>query len=190
MSKLLHHFNRLEVACISCQDGVIIWRLVLESQRYTGPLNAIAELATSLSALSVCLSNLGRREEALVAIRESVDLLVGITTTQYSIQDVQLGKSLHNLSLHLSNVGRPEEAISVSLRALNFSRHLNDGDSAVHAHELAHLLHDHSRYLCNLGRYDEGISTIREAIQLRRQLVENKSHATIHSRQLSYSLQG
>jgi len=70
-----------------------------------------SELARLNSNLSVRLSELGRREEALSAIEEAVVHYRDLSSTRPEAFLPDLAGSLNNLSLRLSELGRREEAL-------------------------------------------------------------------------------
>jgi Tetratricopeptide repeat len=60
----------------------------------------------SLNNLSLRLSDLDHREDALAAIQEAVEFLQKLAADQPAAFNVDLAMSLNNLSLHLSDLGR------------------------------------------------------------------------------------
>jgi len=65
---------------------------------------------TSINNLGGDLSNLGRREEALAAAQEAVDIRRRLAQTRPDAFLPNLAASLNNLGMMLSNLGRREQA--------------------------------------------------------------------------------
>ncbi|KAG8739710.1 hypothetical protein FRC10_005252 [Ceratobasidium sp. 414] len=82
------------------------------------------ELASSLNNLSVSLSGLGRREEALSAVQEAVQLYRRQAADKPAGFTPDLAKSLNTLSLRLSFLGRREEALTAMQEAVQLRRQL------------------------------------------------------------------
>ncbi|MGV1010502.1 MAG: tetratricopeptide repeat protein, partial [Dermatophilaceae bacterium] len=85
---------------------------------------AAADLAASLNNLSVRLSGLGRREDALTAIEEAVQLRRTLATAHPDAFTPNLAASLNNLSNQLSDLGRREEALTAIEEAVQAYRAL------------------------------------------------------------------
>ena len=85
---------------------------------------ALNRLAANADTLAICLSNLGRREEALAASQEAVDIRRRLAQTRPDAFLPDLATSLNNLGRHLSNLGRREEALAASREAVDIRRPL------------------------------------------------------------------
>jgi tetratricopeptide (TPR) repeat protein len=70
------------------------------------------------------LSNLGRREEALAASQEAVDIRRRLAQTRPDAFLPDLAMSLNNSGAMLSNLGRREEALAASQEAVDIYRRL------------------------------------------------------------------
>ena len=70
----------------------------------------------SLNNLSNCLSELGRREDALKAIEEAVQLRRRLAADRPAAFTPDLATSLNNLSGCLSELGHREDALRGKLR--------------------------------------------------------------------------
>jgi len=70
-----------------------------------------ADLARSLTTLSLCQSNLGHREDALRVILEAADLCQRLAADHPATFNTDLAGSLDDLSSRLSNLGRRGEAL-------------------------------------------------------------------------------
>jgi Tetratricopeptide repeat len=71
-----------------------------------------------LNTLGAVLSGLGRREEALAAMQQAVDIRRPIAQTRPDAFLPDLAVSLHNLGLGLSNVGCHDRALAATQEAL------------------------------------------------------------------------
>ena len=69
------------------------------------------DLARSLNNLSICLSDLGHREEALEAVQECVALYRDLARDRPNAFNPDLARSLNTLSICLSDLGHREEAL-------------------------------------------------------------------------------
>ena len=70
------------------------------------------------------LSDLGRREEALAASQEAVDLYRQLAAARPDAFLPDLAMSLNNLGIRLSDLGRREEALAASQEAVDIYRRL------------------------------------------------------------------
>ena len=59
----------------------------------------------AIISLSNHLSYMDRREEALLAVEEAIELYRQLAMDRPAVFNADLAKSLNNLSLHLSNLG-------------------------------------------------------------------------------------
>jgi tetratricopeptide (TPR) repeat protein len=76
--------------------------------------NILEHLAARVGTLGIRLSNLGRREEALAASQEAVDIRRRLAQTRPDAFLPDLAASLNNSGAMLSNLGRREEALAAS----------------------------------------------------------------------------
>jgi tetratricopeptide (TPR) repeat protein len=82
------------------------------------------DVAMWLNNLAGRLSHLGRREEALAAIEEAVQLYRGLAGARRDAFTPDLAMSLNNLAGMLSNLGRREEALAAIEEAVQLRRGL------------------------------------------------------------------
>jgi tetratricopeptide (TPR) repeat protein len=75
------------------------------------------DLAMSLNNLSVDLSDLGQREDALAASHEAVELYRQLVARNGEAFQPDLATSLSNLGTRLSDLGRHEEALAAQREA-------------------------------------------------------------------------
>jgi tetratricopeptide (TPR) repeat protein len=108
------------------------------------------------NSLSVRLSDLGRREEALAAIEEAVEIAF--------LPD--LAMSLNNQSGSLSGLGRLEEALAAIEETVEIRRGLAAARPAAFLSDLAVSLNNQSKGLSELGRREDALTAIDEALHL------------------------
>jgi tetratricopeptide (TPR) repeat protein len=78
----------------------------------------------SLNNFSLCLSDLGRREEALQAIQEAVELRRHLAADCPAAFNPNLAASPNNFSHCLSDLDRQEETLQAIQEAVEFYRRL------------------------------------------------------------------
>jgi tetratricopeptide (TPR) repeat protein len=81
-------------------------------------------LAARVNMLGIRLSNLGRREDALAATQEGVDIRRRLARTRPDAFLPDLATSLNNLGNRLSDLGRREDALAATQEAVDIRRHL------------------------------------------------------------------
>jgi tetratricopeptide (TPR) repeat protein len=86
--------------------------------------NVLNRLASCVGTLGIRLSNLGRREDALAASQEAVDIRRRLAQTRPDAFLPDLATSLNNLGGDLSNLGRREDALAASQEAVDIYRRL------------------------------------------------------------------
>ena len=79
----------------------------------------------SLNTLAVRLSELGRREEALAAAQEAVQIRRALTRARPEAFTPGLATSLYNLATRLSALGRREEALAAAQEAADLATRVN-----------------------------------------------------------------
>ena len=70
------------------------------------------DLATSLNNLSIRLAEAGRRDEALTAIQDAVEIYRRLAAANPAAYEPDLAMSLNNLSIRLADAGRRDEALT------------------------------------------------------------------------------
>jgi tetratricopeptide (TPR) repeat protein len=86
--------------------------------------DALHDLAGQVHRFGIRLSNLGRREEALAASQEAVEIDRRLAQIRPDAFLPDLAISLTGLGAHLSNLGRREDALAASQEALDIYRRL------------------------------------------------------------------
>ena len=120
---------------------------------------------------------MGRREEALDAIIEAVDLYRRLVEQRPDAFTPDLAMSLNNLSNRLSDLGRREEALDAITEAVEIYRRLVEQRPDTFTPNLAGSLNNLSNRLSDLGRREEALDAIIEAVEIYRRLVEQRPDA-------------
>jgi tetratricopeptide (TPR) repeat protein len=138
---------------------------------------ALNHLAACVGTLGIRLSNLGRREEALAASQEAVDIRRRLAQTRPDAFLPDLASSLNNLGIRLSNLGRREEALAASQEAVDIRRRLAQTRPDAFLPDLASSLNNAGAMLSNLGRREEALAASQEAVDLYRRLAQTRPDA-------------
>ncbi len=127
-------------------------------------------LAASLNNFSNRLASLGRREEALEAIREAVGIRRELALARPDAFRPDLAVNLNNLSNRLASLGRREEALEAIREAVGIRRELALARPDAFRPDLAGSLNNLAIRLASLGWREEALEAIREAVGIRREL--------------------
>ena len=133
-------------------------------------LYAADRLAGRLSNLSVRLADLGRREDALAAIREAAGIYRELAAARPNTFRPDLARSLNNLAAELAGLGRREDALAAIREAAGICRELAAARPDVFRPDLAMSLTNLSNMLGDLGRREDALAAIREAAGIYREL--------------------
>jgi tetratricopeptide (TPR) repeat protein len=133
--------------------------------------------AGRLSWLGIRLSMLGRREEALTATQEAVEIYRKLSVQSREAFLPDLAASLNNLGRDLSNLGRREEALAASLEAVEIRRELSVQNRDAFLPALSSSLNSLGVDLSNLGRREEALVASAEAAEMRRELAAQNRDA-------------
>jgi len=131
-------------------------------------------LARLLNNVGVGLSEVGRREEALEATREAVDVFRGLVQTRPDAFLPNLAMSLNSVGNCLSELGRQEEALEAMREAVDVDRGLAQTWPNAFLPNLAMSLNNLGSCLSELGRREEALEATREAVDIRRGLAQTQ----------------
>jgi tetratricopeptide (TPR) repeat protein len=179
-SKVGHHKEALEPA----EEAVRLFRQLAPSMAGDDE----DALASSLFALASLLFELGRADDAVVAVRESVTLyrqLLEDSPGNLALYRPSLASALRGLALYLSEGVNPIEALEPLQEAVRLNRELADpktGDPAEFAPELATSLTNLAVLYSHLGRTDEGFEVCEEAVALYLELTNPASSDPLRHR--------
>jgi tetratricopeptide (TPR) repeat protein len=126
----------------------------------------------SLSNTGAMLSSLGRREEALAASKEAVDIYRALAEGFPEAFLPNLAMSLSNTGAMLSSLGRREEALAASKEAVDIYRALAEGCPDAFLPYLARSLIVMSDALAAIERPAEAAAVAQEALVMLAPFVE------------------
>ncbi|MFD5723204.1 tetratricopeptide repeat protein [Streptomyces sp. NPDC127036] len=127
-------------------------------------------LAGSLNNLAVRLGKLGRREDALAAVEESVAVRRELAAVRPDAFLPVLATSLNNLSALLGGLGRREDGLTAVEEAVTAYRQLAAARPDAFLPDLATSLNNLSILLGGLGRLEDALAAVEEAVIIHRQL--------------------
>ncbi len=133
--------------------------------------------AFHLNNLGVRLGALGRREEALAAAGEAVNIRRELAAARPDAFRPNLAASLNNLANMLSDLGRREEALAAAGEASNVYRELAAARPDAFRPDLAASLNNLANRLSDLGRREEALSAAGEASNVYRELAAARPDA-------------
>ena len=159
-------------AAYSRGDAAEALRLQLEAMKWVdarlGPVHLLR--AVVLNNLSLFLSAIGRRQEALAPIEEAVKIYRELAKTNPAYLG-NLAGSLTNLGSHYIALGRRQEALSPTEEAVKIRRVLAKNDPS-YLDDLARSLTNLGGALSELGRRQEALPPAQEALMIFRKLAE------------------
>ncbi|MDP9403373.1 MAG: tetratricopeptide repeat protein, partial [Actinomycetota bacterium] len=138
----------------------------------TADVDDDAKLAASLNNLAASLSGMGRRDEALAAAQEAVDLYRRLAEAAPQAFLPDLATSLNNLAAFLSGMGRRDKALTAAQEAVDLYRRLAEAAPQAFLPNLAMSLNNLAASLSGMGRRDEALTAAQEAVDLYRRLAE------------------
>ncbi|HEY5894483.1 MAG TPA: tetratricopeptide repeat protein, partial [Chthoniobacterales bacterium] len=146
-----------------CELAVQIDQALLETLRAMPEELAVtighrAQIARITSNFANRLSEVGRREEALAAGEETVDLYCELARARPDAFTPDLATSLNNLSSLLSAVGRREEALAAGEEAVDLYRELARARPDAFTLDLARALNNLANWLSAVGRREEALA--------------------------------
>ncbi|MET7704058.1 tetratricopeptide repeat protein [Streptomyces sp. NPDC005485] len=137
----------------------------------------LPRVAGSLNDLSIRLAALGRREEALAATTESVEIYQELAQMRPDAFRPDLATSLNNHSNQLSALGRREEALAATTESVEIYQELAQMRPAAFLPHLAASLNNHSVQLSALGRRGEALAASIEAVVVYQELAQVRPDA-------------
>jgi tetratricopeptide (TPR) repeat protein len=193
----LSALGRLEEALAASLEAVDVFKRLIQiqpkqsrwSRLFSRPVGAsrhraqtrpdafLPDLAGSLNNISIGLSNLGRREEALAASQEAVDIYRRLAQTRPDAFLPDLAGSLNNSGKDLSKLGRREEALAASQEAVDIYRRLAQTRPDAFLPDLAGSLNNLGVGLSKLGRREEALAASQEAVDICRRLAQSRPDA-------------
>jgi tetratricopeptide (TPR) repeat protein len=133
--------------------------------------------ANRFNTLSVRLSDLGRRGEALAAGEEAVGLYRELAANNRDAFLPDLATALNNLGNRFSALGRRDEALTATEEAVRLYRELAAKNRDAFLPDLASALNNLGCTFSELGRRDEALAAGEEAVRLYRELAASNRDA-------------
>ncbi|WP_277347758.1 SAV_2336 N-terminal domain-related protein [Streptomyces barkulensis] len=127
------------------------------------------ELAEVFTRVSDDLAD-GRREDALVAISETVAESRELARQDPDVHRPHLASLLNELSNRLGEAGRREEALAAITESVGMYQDLRGLRPQIYRQDLARVLNNLAVRLSDVGRRAEALSAISESVELYREL--------------------
>ncbi|MFL5351079.1 tetratricopeptide repeat protein [Archangium sp.] len=137
----------------------------------------LAERARLLISLGNRSGALGRREEALQATHEAVEVYRVLAERNPDAFRPSLAGSLNNLGIRMNALGRREEALQATHEAVEVYRALAERNPDAFRPNLAMSLNNLGIRMSALGRRAEALQVTREAVEIYRVLAERNPDA-------------
>jgi len=168
----------------------VAWRLLDHERVATGAdppddFDRLARLAARRGNWGLRLSAVGRREDALAATNEAVQVYRGLARNRPDAFLSALATSLNNLGNMLSDLGRREDALAATDEAVQIRRGLAQARPDAFLPDLASSLTNLGNMLSDLGRREDALAASDEAAQAYRGLVETRPDAFLPDLALS-----
>ncbi len=126
----------------------------------------LSHLAARIGTLGTRLSNLGRREEALAATQEAVDIRRRLAQTRPDAFLQDLASSLNNCGAMFSDLGRREEALAATQEAVDIRRRLAQTRPDAFLPDLATSISVMSDALAALDRHEGAAQAAIRALEI------------------------
>ncbi len=159
-----------EVAHIATERGLAL----LRERRSDLDETQQIEYSRLANNLGVRLSELGRREDALDATREAVEIRRQLAQLRPDAFRPVLATSLNNLGVMLSELGRREKALDATKETVEIYRQLAQQRPDAFLSDLAMSLNNLGTMLSGLGRREEALDTTKETVEIYRQLARER----------------
>jgi hypothetical protein len=153
------------------------WLTLLRARQADLSEEEQSENARLASNLGVRLSGLGRREDALNATNEAVQIHRLLAQQRPDAFNPDLAMSLDNLGNRLSELGRREDALNATYEAVQIQRLLAQQRPDAFNPNLALSLNNLGIRLSDLGRREDALNATNEAVQIRRLLAQQRPDA-------------
>ncbi|MCB1021840.1 MAG: tetratricopeptide repeat protein [Bryobacterales bacterium] len=170
-------------------DELILQALTAISEKSDNPA-LDAERGRIANNLSVRLSDLGRREDALAQAEEAVRIRRALAQQRPDAFLPDLAMSLNNLATMLSDLGRREDALAQAEEAVRIRRALAQQRPDAFLPDLAMSLNNLANMLRDLGRREDALAQAEEAVRIRRALAQKRPDAFLPDLATSLGLIG
>lgn len=163
-----------EASAAQTQRLARIWKTISDATDQFDEETIIFATGSSarwLNNLGYRLSHLGKREEALAAAQEAVELYRRLAAARPDAFTPGLAASLLNLGNQMGDLGRREEALAVAQEAAKLYRRLDAVRPEAFTPDLALSLNNLANRLSDVGRREQALAAAQEAVEIRRRLV-------------------
>ncbi|MGV9865702.1 tetratricopeptide repeat protein [Rhodococcus koreensis] len=181
LEHLARQFPRYSLALADLAASVttaLVDRLRHTARNTDHPDTFLPDLAWALNNQSLRLADLGRREDALTAIDEAVQIHRELAEARPDAFRPGLALALTHQSLWLADLGRREDALTAIDEAVQIHRELAEARPDASRPGLALALTHRSGALAGLGRREDALTAIDEAVQIHRELAEARPDAS------------
>ena len=142
-------------------------------------------LGGSLKHLAIRLSDVGRRNDALDAGQEAVELYGKLAAEHPDAFMPSRAMALGNLAGMLRDVGRRYKALDAAQQAVEIHRKLPDQRADASMHNLAMALTVLAATFHEVGRDDDALDAAQEAVEIRRKLADQRPDAFMFERAIA-----
>lgn len=143
---------------------------IVGALRGINPTTTAELLGSWLIVLGARLTDLGRREDALAAEQEAIELYRALAAADPGAFTPSYAMTLSNLSVSLSDLGRRKEALVMAREAVELRRALAAAQPGAFTPHLATSLNNLANRLSNVGHGEEALAVGQEAVELYRAL--------------------
>ncbi|WP_327115804.1 hypothetical protein OHB12_02660 [Nocardia sp. NBC_01730] len=130
------------------------------------------ELVIALGNHTLCLSQLGRKHEALEYARRAVDLVRPLAESEPGPNLVTMASALGRHATQLAETGRADRAIEVSAEAVACYEQLLTDHRDLHLRSAAMCLDNYALWLDRAGRTEEGFAAATRSLAMFEELLE------------------
>jgi tetratricopeptide (TPR) repeat protein len=151
----------------------LLWPAAAVARRLYDTLPATADPARRahrLDNLSVRLSALGRRHDALITSIQAVEVYRRLAAADCAAFEPDLAGSLNNLSIRHSALGRWQDAVMAATEAVEIYRRLAATNRTAFEPDLAGSLNNLSVMLLDVGLQRGALAASTQAVDIRRRL--------------------
>jgi tetratricopeptide (TPR) repeat protein len=151
----------------------LLWAATALARRLYDTLPATADPAQRahrLDNLGLRLSALGRREDALTASSQAVEIGRRLVAADCAAFEPDLARVLTNFSIRLSALGRWEDAVMATTEGIGIYRRLAATNRTAFEPDLARSLNNLSVMLSDLGLQRDALAASNQAVEIRRRL--------------------
>ncbi|MGH3937107.1 MAG: tetratricopeptide repeat protein [Pseudonocardiaceae bacterium] len=157
----------LDIAIAAITASLTTHRLTTHRLAATGDP---ADPAHLYATLGYRLANAGRREEALGATVQAVEIYRRLVWVNPVAFEPDLASALTDLSARLSDLERRDDALGATVEAVEIYRRVAGVNPEAFEFDLSRALNNLSADLSRLGRREEALGVTVEAVEIRRRL--------------------